>query len=314
MSLPKDKVVLNFFRMIQFVLLFNFSTLTYAAIDASMTDGDSADSPPSIGNFTLPSSQQASPFLSFGQTLIGRNYLQLSFSTFSPYQNTNGPFNNLNTSFTYGITDNTSLYFSFPIQADSTIRTHAAHGLSSGVEDVTLQLEQAIYTVGDSKHEDQATIVGAITLPTQEVSIVGTSTGYGSPSYFLGATYNRTYVDWLGFVSPAVLLTTTSEGVRLGSQVLYQAGIGRNILYVSKQSTFSALLELDGQYTEKTRIFGQDITNSGGNVVTLTPSLSLSTPTLIAQVGVGYPIVQNLNGSQNKMDYFIAANLVWTIH
>ena len=299
--------------LIKWIVLCSFSSAVFSATDEhAVLEGDSV-SPPTIGNFGLSSPQQPGPFLSFGQTLIGRNYLQLSLSTFSPYSNITGPFNNINASLTYGITDNTALYFNFPITADVATRNHSFHGISSGVRDITLQLEQAIYTTGNATYQDQATVVGSMTLPSQEVDLTKSSTGYGAPSYFVGATYNRTYVDWLGFISPGALLTTASHGTRFGSQFLYQAGLGRNILYVGHTSALFGLLELDGQYTEKNQLFGRALPNSGGNVVALTPSLSLATQTLMAQVGVGFPIAQHLFGNQQPLDYFIAANFIWTV-
>ena len=288
-----------------FVYLFGMSGLVFAATDDKGT-------PPSIGNFALSDSQQPGPFLSFGQTLIGRSHLQLSFATFSPFHIT-GPFDNENAALTYGITDDTSLYFNYPIVTDSRSRLHAFHGSSSGLRNISLQLEQAIWSVENTQYQTQTTILGAISLPTQEIDTVKITRGYAAPSYFLGTTYTRTYVDWMGFVSPGVDLTSTSNHVRLGSQFLYQAGLGRNIVAVSHQSMLFVLLELDGQYTEKTQVLGFDNPNSGGNVIALTPSLMLATQSTMTQVGVGFPLVQNLYGNQKKMDYFIAAQFTWTV-
>ena len=282
--------------------------------DLAVLDGNDKWPPPKVGNFALPGSQQPGPFVSFGQTLIGRNYLQLTFSTYSPYRDISGPFDTLNASLTYGVTDNTSLYFNFPVSADRQAGSRASHNFSLGLRDISLQLEQAIYTAGNKRYQDQITIVGALLLPINDVTNVNIPEGYSPPSYFFGTTYNRTYVDWFGFVSPGFLFSTSHDGLRLGSQYMYQAGIGRNIFFVGEQSSLFGLLELDGNYTEKNRGFGADFADSGGNVITLTPSLTLSTQTLMVQVGIGFPVVQNLYGSQNKMDYFIASNIVWTIH
>ena len=73
------------------------------------------------------------------------------------------------------------------------------------------------------------------------------------------------------------------------------------------------LLELDGQYTTKDRVLGQNLPDTGGNIIGLTPSLWFSTPHLILQLGVGFPILQNLNGKQTKTDYYVAGSLSWTI-
>ncbi len=278
-----------------------FSSLAFAVGDDQLPDGIKSDSfPPNVGNFALPTSQQPGPLLSFGQTLIGRNDLQLAINAFSPYS-IGGAFDSTNVTMTYGITDRLALYFKYPISAPSLL-------------DINLQLEQAIYTSSRSRYSDLATIVGAVTLPIKEATTTKQiPQGYGAPTYFLGTTFNRTYVDWMGFVSPGVQVTTSSNHVRLGSQVLYQAGIGRNIIAVSDQSILFGLLELDGQYTEKDHIFGRAEQNTGGNTVALAPSIWFSSKSLIVHAGVGFPVVQDLNGNQCKIDYFVVGEVIWTI-
>lgn len=284
-------------------------SLMFAATDEqAVVDDESEGSPPNIGNFALPGPQQPGPFLSFGQTLIGRNYLQVSLDTYSPFP-VGGAFDKVNATMTYGITDSTSLYFNYPIEADVVTRTHRMTGLLN----IVVQLEQAVYTVGNKRYQDQGTIVGALTVPMNEVTTNRFQQGYDAPAYFLGGTFNRTYVDWLGFVSPGVQITSTSKHIRLGSQVLYQAGLGRDIFSVSDKSILFGLLEVDGQYTQRDRVFGHELPNTGGNVVSVIPSLWLSTQNLIVQAGIGFPVVQNLYGNQTKMDYFIAGNVSWTI-
>lgn len=39
-----------------------------------------ADKPPSIGNFSLPSSQQPGPFFSFGQNIVDKHQLIVSYN------------------------------------------------------------------------------------------------------------------------------------------------------------------------------------------------------------------------------------------
>lgn len=293
------------------ILYLSHVNIVYAATDdpeAVITDN--TQSLPSKGNFALPGPQQLGPLLSFGQTLIGRNNLQLELSSFSPYHIPNvGPFKNVNAAFTYGFTDNTSFYFNYPISADSNPRRIRRASL----QDITLQLEQAIYTAGTNSYQTQTTIVGVMTVPLSTPDSLLGLIGYGSSTYFLGLTYNRTSMDWLFFLSPGYQFASQSQGIRFGSQTFYQAGIGHPLLWTSDKSIFSALLELDGQYTERNQFLQQGQPNSGGNVVALTPSLSLATKHTITQVGVGYPLVQHLFGQQNEMKYFIVANLTLTI-
>ena len=293
---------------IGFLLLSYVNVVLSASDEQAVEDHTSAGTPPSIGNFSLPDSQQPGPLISFGQTLIDRNQLQLSFDTLSSYH-IGGAFDNLNATLTYGISDTTSLYFNYPIKAD----TQTRHYRKTSLIDTTLQLEHSIYTAGNTRHQDQATIVGAVSLPTGTENEEEIASGYGAPTYFLGTTYNRTYVDWQLFASPGYLLTTASNHARLGSQFLYQAGIGHSLLYTSGQSLLFGLVEMDGQYTQKDSIRGEYKPNTGGNLILLTPSILFSSQRLMAQVGYGIPVVQDLNGHQKKLSYLIAANITYTV-
>ena len=296
------------------VILFGFFGFAYATTDdqAAIND-DGVDSPPNIGNFALPAPQQPGPLLSFGQTLIGRNHVQLAYNTYNVVPKSGGG-NSRNMELFYGFTDTTSLYFNYPLESDSSTRTNRFSSLS----DAILQLEHAVYTAGNTKYQEQATVVGLMTLPLQGTTQVRrrgrvVSVGYGAPVYFLGATYNRTYVDWIGFVSPGYLITPVSENIKLGSQALYQAGLGRTIKTVPDKYIFLWLVEFQGQYTAKDQIMGRSLPNTGGNVISLAPSLWFSTQRLILQAGLNVPVMQHLNGNQSKMDYAIATTLTWTI-
>ena len=284
--------------------------ITHATTDNQATlNSGGANGPPNMGNFALPAPQQPGPLISFGQTLIGRNHLQVEADSFGNFPG-NGVFQNLNASMIFGVSDATAIYFNYPIQVDYSVRLTRLTAL----QDATLQLEHAVYTAGTSSYQDQASVVGFVTLPLTTIDPTRKfPLGYGAPAYFLGATYNRTTVDWLGFVSPGVFLTTAHDHIQLGSQAIYQAGIGRNIMSETNRYILMGLLEFDGQYTTKDKVLGHSLPNTGGNMIGLTPSLWFSTQQLIMQLGVGFPVVQNLNGKQKKTDYYVAASLTWTI-
>lgn len=108
-------------------------------------------------------------------------------------------------------------------------------------------------------------------------------------------------------------ITTSDNGTKFGNQYLYQFGFGRNILGCKDKLIIALMVDIDGEYSEKDKINGVIDPNSGGNVVYITPSLWVSTKKLIFQLGVGYPIVQDLFGQQNKMNYLLIANLGVTL-
>lgn len=139
------------------------------------------------------------------------------------------------------------------------------------------------------------------------------STGYGSPSFFGGFTFNRMYNNWFGFTSEGVTLTTVRHGTKFGNTFLYQFGLGKNIFSQCQNIIIDGIFELDGAYNQKSRIDGSIDPDSGGNMINFTPSLWISSPNYIFQLGVGFPVVQQLNGEQLKMHYLVAANLAYTL-
>ncbi|MHB1948116.1 MAG: hypothetical protein ACYCQI_08390 [Gammaproteobacteria bacterium] len=263
--------------------------------------------PPAIGNFALPYSQQIGPLVSFGQNTLNKNQVQL-FLTPSDYAGKNQHFVTIDPSVVYGITDELSLLASQPIAAS--YQFNSQH--SAGLADATLQLEYSFYSKSTSKYFQSATVVGNITLPTGS-SNKKPPTGFGSPSFFIGGTFSRMYVDWYAFTSLGAQFTTSHGGTQFGDNYLYQFGLGRNICNIDSRWVFAWLVEADGTYSTDNRLRGHSDHNSGGNIVYITPSFWASSKKLIAQFGVGVPVVQNLHGHQNRESYLLIANLGWTI-
>lgn len=269
---------------------------------------DDGPQPPPIGNFYLPGSQQPGPLISFGQNILQQNQIQL-FMLGDKYAGTQGyRAYDIQPSIIYGVTDCLSAMLSLPYAVNYKSGTDE----SKGFEDATVQLEYAYYNSSTTEYQNQFTIVGNITAPTGSVT-KNPATGYGSPSVFIGGTFDHMSVDWYYFASPGVTLTTSNNGNKLGNNFLYQAGIGRN-LKDSNGWLFAVVVEADGAYAQKDRIDGAINPNSGGNVVYLTPSLWASTKQFIFQIGAGYPVAQHLFGNQPRNTYLLAADVGWSIY
>lgn len=278
-----------------FIFLF-LTSLSYAA----------NNTPPSIGNFVLPPSQQPGPLVGFGENIVDENQKQL-FLFADDYAGINKHFVDVVPGFLYGIKDNLSIFLNAPVAAS--YKENENH--SAGFEDFLVQLEYAYYIQKSSTSEDQATIILGASAPTGSIQ-KNPATGYGSPSFFLGGTFNRTYVDWLFFASPGGVFTTAKNGTKTGNTYLYQFGFGRNIKDVNGW-ILAWMAELDGYYSERSRISGIIDTDTGGNIIYLTPSLWASTKKIILQFGVGFPVTQHLYGDQKRDTYLLAANLGWTL-
>ena len=89
--------------------------ITHATTDNQATlNSGGANGPPNMGNFALPAPQQPGPLISFGQTLIGRNHLQVEADSFGNFPG-NGVFQNLNASMIFVVRHATAIYFNYPI-------------------------------------------------------------------------------------------------------------------------------------------------------------------------------------------------------
>ena len=267
---------------------------------AKQADPEGSKQPPKVGNFSLPSSQQPGPLISFGQNVIDAGLVQFSLFTSAAIGK-----NNYSTivipSAIYGITEDFSCTFSIPFSPGNQERSHH----SSGMEDISAEFEYAFFDRSTRSAEEQATIVAGITFPTGSAS-KDPPTGFGSNSYFLGATFNHTEIHWLFFTSHGAVLTTSKHGTQFGDQLLYEFGFGRTIPSPVGW-IFAWIVEFDGVYAWKDRIERKTDPNSGGNTIYLTPSVSFANKRLIVQFGAGYPIVQHLFGHQPKQ--YLSLNL-----
>lgn len=265
------------------------------------------EEPPKIGNFALPTSQQPAALFGFGGNIIDKGEVQLYFFA-DEFSGKEKLTIDLIPSVLFGITDKWSIFFNFPF----TPELRDGRNKSSGLEDFFVQLEYAFYEKKTIHYVDQATIVVNITAPTGSIR-KNPPTGFGSPTFFLGGTFYRTWVDWFAFTSHGAILTTSDHGNKIGDEFLYQFGFGRNIPS-PPGLIYAWMLEVDGQYNKKNRIHGDIDPNSGGNVIYVTPSLWVSSKEMLIQFGVSLPVNQNLFGKQNKFDYALNLNFAWSFY
>lgn len=263
--------------------------------------------PPRIGNFSLPVSQQPAALVGFGGNIIRKGEIQPYFFA-DAFIGKKRVISDAIPSLLFGITDDLSIYFNFPVAPVLRDGHHWSHGL----EDFFVQLEYAFYSKKTYWYEDQATIVGNIAVPTGSVR-KDPNTGFGAPSFFIGATYYRTTVDWVFFLAPGAIVTTSNHRTKIGDQFLYQCGVSR-YLPSPRGWIYALMFEVDGQYNRKNIIHGETDSNSGGNFILATPSIWISSKHMLLQLGVSLPVEQNLFGHQHKIDYGFFFNFAWSFY
>jgi hypothetical protein len=95
--------------------------------------------------------------------------------------------------------------------------------------------------------------------------------------------------------------------MQFGNQFLYQYGIGRNINSPSGW-IFAWIIEGDGTYAWKNKENHIKQPNSGESTFYITPSLWISSSRILLQLGVGYPVIQDLFGKQKTNYLSVNAN------
>jgi hypothetical protein len=288
--------------------IISFSLLCLFPFSLLASDLSEQDMPPEEGNFVLPHSQALRPLIAFGQNILPEGVL-VTYLYVDDFWKSRGYFVDLFPAFVYGISDDLAMMLQIPVSPGLKIDQET----SAGLEDIPLLFEYAYYEGQNSSWVDKATIVAGGTFPTGSIS-EEPETGNGAPGIFLGGTYYRTYVNWYGFISPGMLLTTSSNKTKYGNTFFYQAGVGRNICDIGKEWIFSWITEMDGFYSEKNKINGVTNPNSGENVIYLTPSLRIRSSRFAFQVGMGVPIIQQLNGNQPREVYYLGGAVSWSFH
>lgn len=262
------------------------------------------DEPPKEGNFSLKTSQAPGPLVSLGQNVVDKGDL-LIFLFADAVVGKRGYTSEVIPNILWGITDKLSLFLGIPISpSNKEFENH-----SEGFGDFFAQLEWAFYNKSSSRSYTQATLVGNITLPSGSATKIP-NTGFGSPSFFIGATLNYSTVNWMVFTSYGATLTTTRHKTKFGDQIFYEFGIER---YLPSPCgwIFALVFEVDGAYAWKDRIKGHTDPDSGENIIYFTPSIWISSKHLIFQLGVG-PLVQHLYGHQPKKFLSADINLGYT--
>jgi hypothetical protein len=262
--------------------------------------------PLKLGNLSLPPSQQPGPLVGFGENIVDKGQIQF-FLFGDQYKKRKGYFIDLVPAVLYGFTDQLSAFVNLPIAA----RYKERDQRSAGLKDAFVQLEYAFYTANHRKSIDQATLVGNVTFPTGSFT-KNPQTGFGSPSFFIGSTYNRTAIDWFYFGSLGTVLTTWHSDNKPADQYMYELGFGRNIPS-PRGWIFAWMMEIDGTYASKDMVKGKTDPNSGGNMLFFTPSLWFSSEKMIIQLGVGGVLSQHLYGNQSRFTHQIVLNFGWSL-
>jgi hypothetical protein len=259
-----------------------------------------------LGNFALPVSQQPAPLFSFGQNIVDKGDL-IAYVYPVQLKGHKESFIEVVPSLLCGITDKLSLFIELPIA----IKFKVEDQISRGLSDLTVQLEGVVYAQETETSVNEITAVGNMTFPTGS-ALKQPSTGFGSPTFFLGVTLSHSQLDWYYFASLGGQITTyNKQGIKPGNIFFYQGGFGRNIAYKTDGWILNWLVEVNGLYGQRNRICNVTDGNSGGNTLLVGPSLFFATQHFSIDAGIFAVAAQHLFGIQLKENYLAAAFVGW---
>jgi hypothetical protein len=183
----------------------------------------------------------------------------------------------------------------------------------SGLQDMLVQLEYAVFDQITLDSTNQVTLVGNVTIPTGLDAGIHQqnfgSASFQAPTFFLGTTISHFDASWYPFVSAGAQITTKSQNGKVGNQFLYQCGLSKNIRAQQDKYIFNLTFELDGYCKQKNIESGIINPNSGGQQILFGPSCWFSTSHCIFQAGISWVVYQHLFGIQSKNNYLISLNL-----
>lgn len=289
----------------KYVIVVFLSSVIFLVIGKEIREKEEEVKQRHIGNFALPVSQQPGPFISFGENVNDKGDL-LFYMRGQQIKGRREMFAEVAPSIVYSFTDKFSILIELPIALKFKIEDAESHG----PEDLIIQFERLVYASETETAANEMTVVVNVGCPTGS-ACQDPTTGFGSPSLFLGLTASHTNADWYFFAASAVLLPGAHKNTKFGNQIFYEFGFSRNISYRTDKWILNWTIEFDGNYRQRDTLAGYIDCNSGGNELLLGPSLWFSTQHLIVQAGFSGYVSQHLFGCQLKDKYFVAANVGW---
>lgn len=260
------------------------------------------------GNLALPTSQQPSPLFCFGQEVVDKHNLQL-FAYINSLLNKQADFTQVIPNILYGITDELTLTAGTPTAAKFKYQNIR----SSGIGDLFIQTEYAFYNKDRSTYAQQATCVAQMTFPSGSLK-KNPPTGFGSPTFLIGATAGHMGINWYLFTCFGGIITTPHHNNQFPNTILYQWGIGRNIYYISEKLIITLLAEFFGSYTSTTRIRGPHYKNFDANNFYIGPSLWISTRHFIFNPGIAFSLYKQQANDPTRGRVLVSADIGWTFN
>lgn len=182
---------------------------------------------------------------------------------------------------------------------------------ASGLGDSTLKTKYRFYRKDYPEgRQDQLALMAAIKLPTGNYE-AEPSLGSGSTDYLVGLTGGRESRTLYYFADLRYRMNGENDkNLKKGNAWLYGASFGfRPWLNEYWEPDLVLLFELFGKQQAKATLINQALENTGGHSTFMGPSFLWSYRNWMVTGGISLPVMQNLNGEQEKQQYQFALGI-----
>jgi len=208
---------------------------------------------------------------------------------------------------TYGLTGDWAVGIDLPYE----FKDNDANS-SSGNGDVAVFTKYRFWREDSLGLQESAAVLVKVITDTA-ASNKNPSLDKGATDTILGLTYGYEGRKWYRWASARYRFNGSNDaGVNRGDKILidFVGGI-RPTLTNYLQADTVWLLELNGEYGQRARQGGAELSNTGGTEWFISPGIFWTKRNFAIKAGIQIPIYSNLNGTQQESDYRAKVTFEW---
>ncbi len=207
----------------------------------------------------------------------------------------------------YGLTGNWTIGAEIPYSLKSSIG-----GSSSGIGDASVFTKYRFWRKDSLGLQESAAVSFKILTQTGD-EVQSPALGTGTTDSIVGLSYGYEGRTWYRWASVRYRENgTTNAGLKRGSKTRLDFVVGvRPTLTRYTEPDTVWLLELNGELGDRATLNGNSVANTGGDEWFITPGIFWTIKNFAIKAGVQFPVVSNLNGSQEKSDYRAQMSFEW---
>lgn len=220
------------------------------------------------------------------------------------------------TTFVYGLTERLAFSLTAPYidkEQKSTSAGISSTISDSGIGDISLLSKYRIWSKDLPGEARRISLIGGLELPTGDDK-AQLKLGSGSVDPITGILFTNQSLAQEFDVDLTYQFNTKASNYEFGDMFKYNIGYQRRVWpwILPEKGVYSQVnlvLELNGEYAQKDKSNGSIVKDSGGNTLFLSPGLQLAAKRWVLETSMQLPIIQDLSGSQLKIDYTIVTSL-----